>query len=305
MSPIQMTRRGTAAFAILTELAILSLAGGCNGDLLGGLTGPPKSLDNSGTQASDSGSMVGNWAIILGEFAGDQRYKQAEDLKAALVKARWTGIGVLHDSTRRLSFVFFGPFEKFENAEDQLKQVKSYRDSRGNRPFVLSYVRELPKPPLRGPAELDLRNANGYWTLQIAYFVDPGPAYAETQAIEYPKDWDRRKAAIEVAQALRNDGVEAYYYHGPKMSLVTVGAFPKEVFSYDPASKEYTNYDWHEDRYLDQRVLAYRSQRDFKYNLLNGARKVVKVYRPPGGRVVRRPMPSFLVQIPRNELFAH
>lgn len=305
MSPIQISRRGMAVLAVLTGLAILSLAGGCNGDLFRGLTGPPKGVNNSGTQASDNGSMAGNWAIILGELGGDERYKQAEDLKAALVKAKWTGVGVLHDSSRRLSFVFFGPFEKFEDAEGQLKAVKNYRDSRGNRPFVLAYVRELPRPPMRGPAELDLRNANGYWTLQIAYFVDPGPAFAETQTIEYPKDWDRRKAAIEVAQALRNEGVEAYYYHGPKMSLVTVGAFPKEVFNYEPDSKEYTYFDWHEDRDLDQRVQAYRSQRDFKYNLLNGARKVIRIDRQPGGRVVRRPMPSFLVQIPRNELISH
>jgi hypothetical protein len=72
------------------------------------------------------------------------------------------------------------------------------------------------------PPEWDLRNAKGYWSLQIgAYRGSP----------------DRKQAAVEAVREARAAGLEAYYYHGKSISSVLIGAWPREaVKSQDQAS---------------------------------------------------------------------
>ncbi|MDX1565257.1 MAG: hypothetical protein R3236_07625 [Phycisphaeraceae bacterium] len=73
----------------------------------------------------------------------------------------------------------------------------------------------------------DLRTApeGTYYTLQIAHYENPdNPA-------------ERRKRAEEYAQQLREQGEQAFYYHGPNMSLVTVGAFKDAVLRVGSVSR--------------------------------------------------------------------
>ena len=128
--------------------------------------------------------------------------------------------------------------------------------------------------------------------------------------MDLPADWNRKRAAVEACIELRKNGYEAYYYHDPAMSIVTLGLFPAEVcrFIPDPRNPRYEGYDPTTDEYKDKRVRDVRNEvirgrdgkqdRWFRYNLENGM-KVTKVQTLPDGRRVGRAWPSFLVQIPR------
>ena len=67
-------------------------------------------------------------------------------------------------------------------------------------------------------SKLDLRAApeGTYFSLQIARFESEDNSVRKTQALAYTKQ-------------LRDEGSEAYYYHGPNMSVVTVGSFKDAV----------------------------------------------------------------------------
>ena len=66
-------------------------------------------------------------------------------------------------------------------------------------------------PRTAGPEAFDLANAQGRWTVVVAAYAD------------HP---DREKFAVEAATAARRMGLEAYFWHGPSVSHVTLGAFP-------------------------------------------------------------------------------
>jgi hypothetical protein len=243
------------------------------------------------------------WVIVLQEFTGARRVQQAQALRTKLLGNDWKGVGVLHDGDRRTSMVFFGPFKHHDRKlEHQLAQVRGYQDMYGTSPFRGAYIYELPSTEARGGHKWSVYNCKGHWTLQIAHYVDPSPVYPSAQLIEYGPNWDRRLAAEEACSKLRVQGVEAYFYHGPKMSLVTVGSFPKEAFQYDPKRNQYKNYDPRTDTYLFEPIKELRKQEAFKYNLQNG-QIVYKVFRRPGRTPRKVPWRSFLVKVPTPDYF--
>jgi len=140
------------------------------------------------------------------------------------------------------------------------------------RPFLFATIVEIP-PPDVGPPEWDLRNAPGVYTLQICYCIDkPG--------------WPNRKeVAVAICKALREEGEEAWYWHGPKASVVTVGHFDESAIVRMPDGTI---------RYSDEVHALQNKREEFKYNTENGQ----IVYRIIGGR--RIAAPSVLIEIPRN-----
>jgi len=91
----------------------------------------------------------------------------------------------------------------------------------------------------------DLRQFVGYYSLQIGFYNEHfGP--------------DFRNAAEDAVRILREEGHEAYYYHGPFRSLITIG-----VFSYDQAFVRAGNVDTYAPQVREL-------QKKFPYNLGNG-----------------------------------
>ncbi|MCG3177718.1 MAG: hypothetical protein BIFFINMI_00037 [Phycisphaerae bacterium] len=279
-------------------LLAVGLLAGCDGNTH--WTAPDNSaygpVDTAPRQLSES-DLGGEWVIVLEEFSDRDREQQAKALKQQLQASGWTGVGVVHDGDAKISYTFFGPFRYHDRAlEQKLDQIHNYTDARGERRFRGAYIHELPGKPV-GPAQYDLRHAKGYWTLQAYHFVDPSPVFPATQLMDLPPDWDRRKEAVKACEELRQKGYEAYYYHGPRMSMVTVGTFPKEAFEYDPNSHEYKKYDPEKDDYLDPAVHKLREV--FEYNRENGLILYKRI--PLGnGQVKKVPQRSFLVEIPRG-----
>lgn len=115
------------------------------------------------------------------------------------------------------STVYAGRFRdpRDERALAMLREVRAAQLD-GGRPFAQAKL-----VPLSGSGtgeavynELDLRNYRGSITLQIGFYdTNYGPNY--------------RAAAEQAVATLRAEGDEAYFYHGPNRSLVTVGLFTR------------------------------------------------------------------------------
>ena len=102
-----------------------------------------------------------------------------------------------------------------QRAHNDLKAVSSLTDpGTGQKYFRSCWMAPLDELDPTGPAEWDLRKAPGYWSLQIMAFRD---------------DPRRKEYAVEAAKELRREGKPAYYFHGPSMSSVCIGAFPAEA----------------------------------------------------------------------------
>src|SRR5205085_9341649 len=99
-------------------------------------------------------------------------------------------------------------------AQDDRAKLDKLQDAQGERPFASSIFVELTSPDPEAPAEWNLANAKGYWSLQIAAYKDSP---------------DRKKAAVDSVRAAREKGIEAYYFHGPTTSSVCIGCWPREA----------------------------------------------------------------------------
>lgn len=113
------------------------------------------------------------------------------------------------------------------------------------------------------------------YTLQIAAYErnDGKDATPEDLA-------EIRRAAEAAATQLRTDGEEAFYYHGPRRSMVTVGVFSEKEFDTSRPGRESPAL----------RVLKEK----YKFNLVNGAPIRVRTRANPEGVV----QPSFVVAVP-------
>ncbi len=91
---------------------------------------------------------------------------------------------------------------------------------------------------------LDLRRHMGSYSLQIGFYDENFPG-------------DPRAAAEQSARAFREQGYQAYYYHGPFRSSVTVGLFTNEDFVLEGTTEAYG-------------PSIRELQQTFPYNLANG-----------------------------------
>lgn len=168
-------------------------------------------------------------------------------------------------------------------AHDALKRVKQIEVS-GKRPYIVSYLAPPHATTLQGrlPQYNLLRVHEQFgdsvqYTLQIA-------AYGR-QDLQKPTEADlaeARKAAEQAVVQLRQDGEQAFYYHGPRLSMVTVGLFDS------------TDYDPQLPSARSQRLIA--AQKRHPNNLYNGAGIKEKTKGVQGERL----QSSRLVAIPKK-----
>ncbi len=133
----------------------------------------------------------------------------------------------------------------------------------------------------------DLRNVHAehgkraVYTLQIAvYSREDGrvPTPAEQAEI--------RQIAEKAVVALRQAGEQAFYYHGPNRSMVTIGIFGED------------DHDVQDGFPIESPRLASTRTRH-PFNLLNG-RTILETTRTSTGGRSQREQSSFLVAIPKN-----
>lgn len=234
--------------------------------------------------SSDRANPVRGWSIVLlvvreGREAAEgvaRRYRAVAGLEDAVVQDR---IGA--------SLVTVGDYPSAESREavERLKSVKAL-DVGGDRPFASAMLFPPPEGAVAGAkADRNLSNVRramrdpsaSAFTLQIAVYKRPdGGAPSEQERGEFVS------AAEKAADELRAKGEDAFYYHGPTESSVTIGLFSEGDL---PKSSEGRT---------ESEPLR-RAKEAHPYLLMNGAGMKVRVK----GSDTWVMQPSILVSVPK------
>ncbi|KPK46564.1 MAG: hypothetical protein AMK72_09640 [Planctomycetes bacterium SM23_25] len=153
--------------------------------------------------------------ILLVEYKGpeaaDSAQRLVKELASQGLSDAYTVEGVEYAG------VCVGRYDSWKDpeADRMLKRVRVIRDGQGQYPFAGVMLVPVPEPLPKNPWPLE--EVDGLFSLHIASWEAPG----------------RMVSAQQYAGALRSRGYEAYVYHGPRLSMVTLGAFGMGIFD-DP-----------------------------------------------------------------------
>jgi hypothetical protein len=216
------------------------------------------------------------WAIAADRLQGPNHRVSAEQRRMELVsQTRMPGWWVKTEGDQ--SLVLFGRYDKPQDRQaradlGKLRQMQAAGRITA-RTLMLTPIAANPQAEVQA-GQHDLRKAMGVYTLQMAVYDEKfGPEF--------------RKAAEQAAATLRRDGEQAWYYHGPNRSMVTIGSFGENAVSVNAGGMVVYSM---EVQQLRQR---------FPYNLLNG--QTIRVKRP--GDAEFHEQPSHLVRIPGSGSF--
>ena len=150
--------------------------------------------------------------IVLVEYRGPEAAASAERLKNELTTQGLPGVFAVEGAGT--SSVCVGRYASWKDpeADAMLRRVRVIRDSAGQYPFAGVMLMPVPEPAPENPWPLE--KAKGYFTLIVASWEAPG----------------RMSSSVAYANELRSRGFEAYVYHGPSKSSVSVGAWGPEIF---------------------------------------------------------------------------
>lgn len=162
------------------------------------------------------------WTIFCDSVTGIGHIENARILRSRLVAL--TGLHgwyVIHSDKE--SSLYYGYYrddatDKKRAEGDRLK-VANLTDRYGNHLVRGGLLQPIVAPDPAAPSEWNLVNApkNAYWSIEIATFAGN------------PK---RKEAAVQMVRELRAKGeTQAYYYHGPTVSSVCIGAWPREAIA--------------------------------------------------------------------------
>lgn len=160
------------------------------------------------------------YTVYCATLVGQDHVARAKKLRADLVQSTKMPDWYLVQGDGQTT-LYYGYYREIDEQVDPKEGTRAQNDRRkvasllaanGERLFngVLLVALETTDPT--APAEWNLENATGAYTLEIAAFVDAA---------------HRKQDAVEVVKAARAQGYEAYYFHGPNASLVCIGAWPE------------------------------------------------------------------------------
>lgn len=207
--------------------------------------------------------------IVLVEYKGPEAApsarRLADELSAQDLPDVFTVEGHEHAS------VCVGRYDSWKDpqADAMLKRVRVIRDAQGQYPFAGVMLVPMPEPLPEDPWPLE--GADGFYTLLVASWEAPG----------------RMANAQRYASGLRSRGYEAYVYHGPRVSTVSIGAFGPEVFD-DPGK---VGRPGEKPKIVDARVTGLMAR--FRYMRLEGEQTPPEAHvRTYLGRIPGRETPA-------------
>ena len=155
------------------------------------------------------------WTIYCATIPGVGHIQQSTQLRDQLIKG--TGMRdwyVIHGANE--STLYYGFYKSVEKAKPVREKIDAMTDASGGRPFRNALTVELTAPDPEAPPQWDLANAPAgmVWSVQIA---------------AYEGSPQRKKYAVDAVRDARAQGVPAYYFHGPSISSVCVGAWPNQA----------------------------------------------------------------------------
>jgi len=189
---------------MLTCAAILSAAlwqAGCENSPLSNVSGP---------HGDDGG-----WTILLCTLNNPQTHvKDALYYKERCEKnTGWKDLYVVHKADH--SELYWGKYSSPEAARKNLAKAREYVAPAGYKVFDSAMLLPLAGKDY-GPQEWNLAGAKGAYTVVVAVFYDmPKENYV-----------GRKRFAVDYCRQLRQEqNLEAYYYHDPSRSAVSIGVF--------------------------------------------------------------------------------
>lgn len=258
--------------------------------LFGGTRAGDRSGATSGARdrASASGASEPTtaeaWSIVLATFRGEgqmdaarvvlRRMQTEGRLPEAFIERRGPATCIAYGR-------YAGPDDEW--AQRDLKRIQEM-EFRGLRPYWIAYL----APPYTGTMigsrpEYNLLSAKARFGANALYTLQVG-AYGRDD-LEHPKEADlaeARKKAEEAAAILRQEGEAAFYYHGGRLSMVTIGVFDSSDF--DPETPTL------------QSARLRQARERHPYNLYNGQGVRVRVRGSDKWQMQR----SALVNIPQK-----
>jgi hypothetical protein len=289
--------RGVLSCALLPSLALSALL------LAGCAAAQPKPAPDLADQgkalfgsspasdpASPGSDAAQSWSIVIVAFRGPD-----QDADAATGLARIRSVGGLGEAyTRRegnTTVIAFGHYPSADDAKARADLARIHDlDVEGGKPFAGAVLAPPQSTGTGRVPDLDLRRAradfgkDALYTLQIAAYGrgDGLPPQSPSERAEFVR------AAEDAASQLRREGEQAFYYHGPNMSLVTIGVFGPDDYDIQ-----------HPERQSDRLRAAREAHPDC---LLNGKGMKVRVRGVPANSPnAMRPASSFIVAIPAEE----
>ncbi|MEE9295142.1 MAG: hypothetical protein V3W34_09325 [Phycisphaerae bacterium] len=229
-------------------------------------TGEPWTIECFGFQGPDHHQTAESIAAVLGQADGIDKRKvhvRHSPGKSTIC------YGTYHRNIDRMK----GTREIPDDLRRDLGLVRELVDDRGRRLFIGARMVRKPLPDV-GPAEWNLENAGGVYSLQVAAF-EPTP-----QRRNY------KQAAVHHTRRLRLRGYDAYYHHDSAraVSVVTVGIFGEDAVIKRDGRTTYND-----------EVRELQRKENFRYNLTNGAIWHAII----DGQ--KAPVRSLLVRIPRRD----
>ena len=153
--------------------------------------------------------------ILLVEYQGPEAAASAQRLLKELASQGLPDVFTVEGA--EYASVCVGRYNSWKDhdADRMLKRVRVIPDTQGQYPFMGVMLVPVPEPLPENPWPIE--KADGFYTLIVASWEAPG----------------RMDSAQRYTGSLRSRGYEAYVYHGPRLSTVSIGAFGPEVFD-DP-----------------------------------------------------------------------
>ncbi len=213
------TRSCRIALLVSVSAAVL-LAAGCE-------TGSTRTSSGGSSRTTPAGAAIetapppdpgepGGLTILLIEHSGPQAVQRARRLADELARKGLPDVFVVEG--HQSASVCVGRYDHWKDpeAKQMLARVRAIRTEGGGFPFAAVVLTPVPEPTPANP-----------WPLEAA----PGGPYSLHVA-----SWEasgRKRKAQDYAAKLRDHHYPAYVYHGPRLSMVTIGTFGDEVFE-DP-----------------------------------------------------------------------
>lgn len=287
--------RGAEMSALLSKAGIATAGAGTGAAGSGARSGSPSPWDPvaiPGPVSGGSGRVkpgASDWSISLASF-GPESDPGAAQRMLSKIRGLPGMSEAFVDSRGRTQVLAYGRY-------DAPGSAKATKDLQRIRELTLDGVKPFVHAMLTPPAgeqsagsvpELELRNARRVHGDDVKYTLQIGVYWRSDGVEPTAKELTEFRATAEKAAAdLRREGEEAYYYHGPRKSMVTIGAFNEKEYDPSPQQKNPLALPNQAPRLLKLRE-------KYPYNLENG--RAIKRMNP--GASEGRIDPSFVVMIP-------
>ncbi len=209
----------------------------------------PRQVDNEKNFQDAAGGQ--GWAIQITEIQGNDRHDRARELTHRLrSEAQLDSVWI--EDIGNVAHLYHGRFAHAADKDIRPALEKIQRiELDGEKVFAQAQL-----VPLVGQGRViadpfDLRQFSGYYSLQIGFYDEAaGPNF--------------REIAEQAVRMLREEGHDAYYYHGPFRSIITIG-----VYTYEQAFVPAGNVDTYAPHIREM-------QTTFPFNLGNGSTIIQK-----------------------------